>query len=198
MKRRPLWLCLLFCGALVALFASSATASSRHPRGDAEAVLRALGNGGWAARLGGHTVTAAPMDFLPDVEVSIRPFSGTPFDGRHYCALDWHAIAFSYIDGGDRSYKQQQFTSVINQVSVVFTLDGLPLATKSGATQRFLNPQGFGIEVGYYRQFGRAMAPTDLAVGAHSLSINVVDPTYGDFSDSITFVIDAAGTGTCL
>jgi hypothetical protein len=83
-------------------------------------------------------------------------------------------------------------------VTISFTLDGAPLETTRTPIKRFNNPQAFDLERAWYFQEGRIMSPDDLSVGQHALSLEFADPTYGDFSDGITFFIDAAGTGACL
>jgi hypothetical protein len=58
----------------------------------------------------------------------------------------------------------------------------------------------FGLTDAYYSQFGRVMAPSELAVGAHSLTVIYTNAAgtiiYG--TDGITFFVDAAGSGACL
>jgi hypothetical protein len=170
----------------------------RITRGDAQAVLRAFGTGGRVILRNGQTTEAAPADFFGS-HGSIRPFSGSPWDGRHFCADDWHVILIAWIDGGDASFGHQQAEAVLDPVTNNFTLDGAALATTRTPIQPALNPQGFGLERAWYFQEGRVMAPDDLSVGQHELSVRFTDPTSGlDDSDGITFFIDAAGTGACL
>jgi hypothetical protein len=41
------------------------------------------------------------------------------------------------------------------------------------------------------------MAPDDLSVGQHELSVSITDPT-GTADNGITFFVDPAGTGSCM
>jgi hypothetical protein len=176
------------------VFSSGAAGASRVSHGEANAVFQAFGNGGWAVLLHNDKAHGAPSNGLPGL-VTIRPFSGTPFDGAHYCALDWHAIVIADIEPGPH----QDAAATIADLTVAFTLDGAPLQTTQTAVKRFLNPERFGLEDAYYSQFGRVMAPSELAAGSHSLSVEIrgADGSVG-FADAITFVVDAPGTGACL
>jgi hypothetical protein len=170
----------------------------RITRGDAEAVLNAFGTGGRVIlRHKGETAQAAPADFLGS-HGSIRPFQGSPWDGRHFCAEDWHVILVAWIDGGDGSFDHQQAEASLDPVTVSFTLDQSPLATTRTPIKPFHNPETFDMERAWYFQQGKVMAPADLSVGQHELSVRFTDPTGLDESDGITFFVDAAGTGVCL
>jgi hypothetical protein len=157
-------------------------------KGDATAVLQAFGGAGFAVRLHHEATEGAPAD--PHDRVSIRPFE--PWNNRHFCELDWHTILIADIEGGDQGYTEQDAKDIIDQMTVALTLDGAPLQVERTAVKRFLNPDRFDLEVAYYAQWGRVMAPDDLAVGQHTLSV-----VSGDFQGDITFFIDAAGTGVC-
>jgi hypothetical protein len=188
--------------AILAAIASSAifsgnvgASSTRTTRGNAEAVLQAFGNGGWAILLHNQAAEGGPAD--EDRTVAIRPFA---FFARHYCALDWHTILVADIEGGDKSFKHQQAEAIISQMRVSLVVDGALLQLTQTVVKRFLNPQLFGLQVAYYSQWGRIMAPSDLAVGAHTLRGVATDPSGSTvfFDTTITFFIDADGTGTCL
>jgi hypothetical protein len=171
----------------------------RVTRGTAEAVLQAFGGAGRIIRRNTNVQTGTPGD--PDIKASIRPFSGTVFDGRHYCVEDWHVILISFVSVGDQSFTQQQAASELNPIVITFTLDGAELATTRTAIRRFLDTSIFEDELGVERAFffsqGRVMSPADLSVGSHSLSFTAVDPVEGESGDQITFFIDAPGTGAC-
>jgi hypothetical protein len=171
----------------------------RIKRGDAQAVLNAFGTGGRVIlRRKGETAEASPADFFGS-HGSIRPFRGSPWDGRHFCAEDWHVILVAFIDGGDSSFGHQQAKATLDPVAISFTLDGAPLETTRTPIKPFHNPQAFDLERAWYFQEGKIMSPDDLSVGQHELSARFTDPTSGmDESDGITFFIDAAGTGACL
>lgn len=166
-------------------------------RGDVEAVLHAGGGGGQAVLLHSKTAEGAPAD-VDGGHGAIRPFSGSPWDGAHFCAEDWHVILMADIEGGDPSFKHQDAERIMNGLDISFTLDGAPLPTTRTAIKRFLNPEQFGFQVAYYFQQGQIMSPADLSVGSHQLEVTLVDASgQQSFQDGITFVIDAPGTGAC-
>lgn len=172
----------------------ASAAPGRVTRGQAEAVLQASGNGGRAVNLHSPTQNGAPAQGLPGSRVLIRPFSGTPFNGAHYCALDWHTIDIEIFDVGPR----KAFASEIAGVTVTFTLDGAPLPVTQTAIKRFLNPEQYGLTDAYYSTWGRVMAPSDLAPGTHSLVFAASDSNGIFLTDGITFTVDPAGSGACL
>ena len=170
----------------------------RITRGDAEAVLNAFGTGGQVILAHGGTVDAGPADF-DGSHGSIRPFQGSPWDGRHFCAEDWHVIVVAWFDGGDDTFNRQRAEDVIGPVTVSFTLDGNALDTTRTPIKPFHDPPpDFGMERAWYFQQGKIMSPDDLSVGQHELSVRINDPITGVSDDGITFFIDAAGTGACL
>jgi hypothetical protein len=162
-------------------------------------VLNAFGTGGWVILLhSGEATEASPADWFGS-HGSIRPFQGSPWDGRHFCAEDWHVILIALIAGGDASYDHDQAKADLAPVAVSFTLDGAPLQTSRTSIKPFHNPQRFGLERAWYFQEGKVMSPEDLGVGQHELSVRFTDPaTDLEETDGITFSIDAADTGTCL
>ena len=163
-------------------------AGQRASEGDARAVLQAFGGGGLAVRLHQEAAGGGPGDPLD--RVAIRPFG--PWDNRHFCALDWHTILIADIEGGDQGFTERDAKNIIDQMIVTFTLDGERLQVDRTAVKRFASPERFDLEVAYWAQWGRVMAPDELAVGQHTLSV-----VAGDFQGDITFFIDAAGTGVC-
>ena len=171
--------------------------SRRSARGDAEAVLRAVEGGGWAALLGGGTTVSAVADDPFAARVQIRPFD--IFDNRHYCVLDWHTIALAWIEGGDRSFRRQDADAIISQAGVELELDGEPLLLTQTPVARFLNPEFFGLQTAYYSQWGTIISPDELTVGEHTLRGRITDATGAIvFDNTITFIIDAAGSGVCV
>lgn|SRR5215217_7597416 len=170
-----------------------ANASSRRPvtRGDAQAVLEAFPNAGRIIR--SHQIVQANSPADPELKASIRPFSGSPFDGRHYCVEDWHVIVVAMITGGDRSFSEQDAIADLRQFTLAFTLDG----TERGPVKRFLDPTPFGLEEAYFFQQGALLSPSELSVGSHSVSYTEDSPL-GHYEDGITIFIDPAGEGGCL
>ena len=176
---------------------TTTSGSRRVTRGDAEAVLNAFGGGGRAVLLHSKAAEGAPADFFGS-HGSIRPFAGSPWDGAHFCADDWHVILIADIEGGDTSFKHDDAERIMNGLDVSFTLDGAPLPTTRTAIKRFLNPGQFGLQVAYYFQQGQIMSPADLSVGSHRLEVAIEDESgQQNFQDAITFFVDAPDTGAC-
>jgi len=78
----------------------TSSGSRRITRGDTEAVLNAFGGGRRAVLLHSKTAEGATADFFGS-HGSIRPFAGSPWDGAHFCADDWHVILIADIEGGE-------------------------------------------------------------------------------------------------
>ena len=176
---------------------ATSSGSRRITRGDVEAVLQAFGGGGRAVLFHSKTAEGAPADFFGS-HGSIRPFAGSPWDGAHFCAEDWHVILIGDIEGGDGSFQYGDAERIMNALDVSFTLDGTALPTTRTAIKRFLNPEQFGLQVAYYFQQGQIMSPADLSIGSHQLDVTMVDASgQQSFQDGITFVIDPPGTGAC-
>ena len=189
---------LLVIATTLAFTSGAAQADAgRVSKGEAQAILEGSGNGGWAIRRhGGGLVQGAPADGLPDSLAAIRPL---PFwNGNHYCALDWHVIVIAIFNGGDTSYTSQDFAVVRSQVSNTFILDGQSLQTERTASKRFLRDlTALGVTTAYYFQDGRVLAPEELAVGTHTLTL--IQSFLGETGRfDISFTIDAPGTGACL
>jgi hypothetical protein len=161
------------CAAVVA---PAQAASVRVTKSEANAVLRTFG----------------ASSFDPAV---IRPFAGLPSDGRHFCGEDWHTAFVTTSEGGDASFTKRDAAVILNATSVSFTLDGSPLASVRTRIKSVPDPSPF-VNAYYFNQ-GRVLSPDKLAVGAHELSVRIIDSS-GTFDDGITFFIDAAGTGACL
>jgi hypothetical protein len=101
-------------------------------------------------------------------------------------------------DGGDASYTIQDFEAYRATVSLVFTLDGQLLETEQTATKRFLRDlTASDITTAYYFQQGTVLAPEALAVGSHTLTTDFSD-VYEEGQLTISFTVDAPGTGACL
>ena len=196
------WSLVLVIGvvALVTLFAAGAQANSpRVTQGDARAILESSGGGGWAVRLHGGSIEGAPADFLPDSIARIGP--NAPWEGRHFCSLDWHVISLNYFDGNveGEARTASEIRAFLAQTDLIFTLDGAPLDTRRTPVKRFLNPERFELVEAYWFAEGQVMAPTGLSVGQHSLQADVLFPE-GEYEVGpvITFFVDAPGEGTCL
>lgn len=160
-------------------------------RGEVEAVLEALGSGGWAVLRHSEMAQGAPADYLGS-HGAIRPFPA--WDGVHVRAEDWHVILVADIEGGDASFTHRDAEEIMAKVTVHFELDGRTLDTTRTAVKRFLNPQRFGVSEAYYFQQGRVMAPHDLAPGPHTLRLTMSDATGETYVDTIAFVVDPPQT----
>jgi hypothetical protein len=172
-------------------------ANDRVSRGEAQAVLNAFPSAGRIIRRKQTVIRGAPAD--PGFKASIRPFPGTVFDGRHYCAEDWHVIVVAEIDGGDRSYSRQDADSFLGQVTVSFRLDSNPLLSDRSSIRRFGDPGSFvpGWQEAYFFQQGTLMEPSSLTVGKHTVSYTETSPS-GVYTEGIDFFIDPAGQGACV
>ena len=191
-------LALLAVLGLAMLVAASALASSeRITVGDARAVFEAANTGGAAIRLrGGQDVGPALVGAADGVRINGTP----PWEGRHYCVLDWHVIAVNLIDGNfpGESRTPREIATSLETVHVEYFLDGAPLEVRRTPVKRAVDPTAVGLVEAYYFTAGRLMAPEDIAVGQHTLRLLVTVPE-GVFSDTqITFHVDAPGTGACL
>lgn len=171
--------------------------SRRITRGDVEAVLHAFGGGGRTILSHSTTAHGAPAD-VAGSRGAIRPFSGSPWDGAHFCAEDWHVVLIADIEGGDASFQHDDAAAIMDGLKVAFTLDGAALPTSRTAVKRLANPEPLGLQNAFWFQEGQTMAPADLSVGSHQLEVAIVDAAgQQTFADAITFTIDAPGTGAC-
>src|SRR5215470_18026089 len=124
-RRESSW---LFPNPGGALLMTETSKSRPITRGDVEAVLHAFGGGGQAVLLHSKIAQGAPADVLGS-HGSIRPFAGSPWDGAHFCAEDWHVIVIADIEGGDASFTHADAEAIMNELNVSLTLDGTPLPT---------------------------------------------------------------------
>jgi hypothetical protein len=157
----------------------------RITRGEAEAVLHARGTGGFHGR--------GPSD--ANQQVAIRPFYA---NGLHYCVEDWHVLALGLIldEQHDGVPNLGEAKKLLDPVVMTFELDGGSLDTTRQPVKAFLgeSPKGFVLAQ------GRVVAPGELAVGSHTLTVTVENDPLGPPVQVLTsqFFIDAAGTGTCI
>lgn len=175
--------------------------SHRVSKGNAQSVFQEGAGAGRLLREKGHVDFGTPGDL--NIRASIRPFSGTVFDGHHYCAEDWHVILIAYVSddsGRNSSFTKQIAESELDPLVINFTLDGQALTdTERTGVKNVPDAKesiGDGVTQAFFIQQGRLMSPDELAVGEHTLSFTATGPDTDD-SDSITFFIDAPGTGAC-
>jgi hypothetical protein len=173
-------------------FVSPPAVAPRISRGDAEAVYSASGNGGQAILL--HS--PAPQGAPDPQGVRIGPFGAA--NGRHFCNLDWHVLGVNIVDFPG---SHADMSALLNQLDVEITLDGAPFPLLSSTVKRW-NPEAalaaFGSADAWFKPFGGLIAPGALAVGTHTTSIVLTDPSTGEVdTGSATFFVDASGTGSC-
>lgn len=175
--------------------ASTAASASRITQGDAQAVFTGH-TGGVAIRVHNGNLEGAPAAGAAAAGVRINAF--IPWDGRHYCSLDWHTIAIYLTDGNapGESRTLHEIATYLSTVQVAFSLDGTPLDTTRTPVEPNLDPGG--LTDALYFAAGRVMAPADLSVGTHTLGIVISDPGGIIDTSQITFFVDAPGTGACL
>lgn len=192
---------LVVVAAMAAAFAGPVQANSeRVTRGDAEALHQAFNNGGWAVVLnGGEIIEGAPADFMADSAGRILP--NALWNGRHFCELDWHVVSAAISEGNqppNQSRTVKDIRDFLDTATVDIRLDGTSIPLDRSATKRTTNPERIGATVAFYVDFGRVMAPDEIAVGAHTLQLIASRGGRPPMAmPPITFHIDAAGTGTC-
>jgi len=184
-------------GALVMLvFVLAGPASAGCDEGDAQAISRAFLGGGLAVRFIASNVAedqASPQDLVGPCVIR----AATPFDGLHFCADDWHVIdASMYAFGPTRTFHHRDAKSILDATPVSFTLDGQPLTTTRTAITAANVPAGLPSgSIAFGVSDTRIMSPSDLAVGAHTLTL--VTGGSDPFTATITFFIDPSGSGSC-
>jgi hypothetical protein len=183
--------CALLLAAAVLVPAATAD-STRVTQGDAEAIFQATGGKG-ATLLHSPTLEGAPDQ---DPLGRIGPFGAA--NGRHFCSLDWHLINANIGTYGPYNVAAPE----LNGLEVTITLDGSDLQLSTTAVKR-ADPQAsllnFGSSDVYFRDFGSILSPDALAVGTHTVSIVLFDPSNGEVdTGGATFYVDAPGTGACV
>jgi hypothetical protein len=167
--------------------------STRVTREDAEAVYQTVGGAAQAIRLHASVnAGGAPVQWPQTAMNPLNP-------NRTFCVLDWHTIMLAAIDGGNRStYSNQEAKALLAAVTISFTLDGAPVATGTTAIKRHLNPDLFGWDFAWFRNFGTVVPPGTPSVGTHDLVAIIQDPVFGTEVINYRLEVDAAGTGSCL
>ncbi len=155
----------------------------RISKGDAEAVL----NTGFTGGLHGE---GAPDD--PNQQVAIKPFFE---DGKHYCQEDFHALLLGMALTKGKRGNPAEAKALFAPTTMTFELDGQPFQTKRQPVKPFLIPSGEA----FVLVQGRVVAPDELQVGSHTLTVTVnndpIDP--GETVYTSQFFIDAVGMGAC-
>jgi len=203
-KRKSIKLRVFQIASAIAMLLTSSFYSSGHqafanpPRvtaGDAQAVLHGSTTGGSVIFKHRGTVEGGPSDSRLGSLAAIRPIP--PWNGRHFCADDWHVLLVTVADGGDSSYSRQDAVTALDPIQITFELDGAPLST-TRTTIRRVAATVLGVEEAYSFSQGRVMSPEELSPGPHELSLELLDPASPPVVLTIWFYVDAPGTGTCL
>ena len=186
----------LLATLVMLMFALAGPALAGCDEGDAQAISKAFLGGGLAVRYIASNVAedvAAPQDLIGPCVIR----AASQFDNLHFCANDWHVIdASMYAFGPTRTFHYRDAKSVLDATPVSFTLDGQPLATTRTAVTAANVPANFPPgNIAFGVSDTRVMSPSDLAVGAHTLT--VVTGGSDPFTATITFFIDPSGSGSC-
>ncbi|HEX8863783.1 MAG TPA: hypothetical protein VGC06_32715 [Actinomycetes bacterium] len=110
---------------------------------------------------------------------------------------DWHVLALGLVldEQQDGVSNLGEAKKLFDPVVMTFELDGAPLETTRQPVKAFLgeSPKGFVLAQ------GRVVAPGELAVGSHTLTVTVENDPANPGVQVYTsqFFIDAAGTGAC-
>jgi hypothetical protein len=181
----------IFLFSLLALFlfgaiAIPARAGDHVSRGDVMALLNGWNNGRQAVSTGG----ALSGPFVDPFNAAILPF---PFlDGAHYCEEDYLLAMLAWFTGDASSH--QEAVASLSTIQQVFFIDGQPMESIRTPVKARIN-SGSNNEFGFNE--GVILAPGDLSPGMHTFSLFVTFAEDPPWEPSITFYIDAAGTGVC-
>jgi hypothetical protein len=178
-------LSILIVSGLLASAPGAAASTHRITRGEAQAAFEAF----WTA---GFTIdNKAPSTTPAFADVHYILFNITHEDSPHYCTLDWFAYGIGWAWVGS----QQEAAADRDAVQVSHEIDGRLVDYKVTAAKRVIT---FGDVWGWI--YGALVPPGSLPIGEHTLTTTVVDPLVpaDSFTGTVTFFIDADGTGACL
>jgi len=197
--RLPLAAALVGTALLFSVFAlvgAAGAANQPFTEGDANALF--YGAGGPVVSV--HNPSSESGAF----ESSKRIGPGHNFDGRHFCATDWHVMFINLfaVDSIEGVHTLGEARAFFATVQVTYQLDGAPLAVSVTAVQPVqgdvtsLDPNA---TVAYHQKTGAILAPDALSVGPHTEQVRLFqNGVLTDDLGPVTFYIDAAGTGACL
>jgi hypothetical protein len=177
-------LTLLVVAGLVTMAPGAAGTTDRISRGEAQAAFEAFWTAGFTVP--DRTQTPPPaFDRVSYIVLNIF------HEDVHYCTLDWFAYGIGWF--WDGSYQDAAADRAVVQVS--HEIDGVTVDYKVTAAKRVIT---FGEVWGW--AYGALVPPGSLAIGAHTLTTTVVDPLFpaDSFTATVTFFIDAEGTGACV
>lgn len=164
--------------------------SDQVTRGDVQSMFRTWNTGLRALRFIGNAVAAAPLEGLQ--RGLIQPFLS---DGVHYCAEDWHVVMNAWVTGGDKSFTHQDAVAELSGIANTFILDGVTLSTQQTPIVRRVVPFIGDVDFGF--AVGSILSPAELGIGEHTLTYVFTFPDGSSDGTTITFYVDAAGSGAC-
>ena len=174
---------MLVCLGLVAVSSGPAVGAERITRGDAQAALQAYWNAGFTIDAKGNTA-APPVG--PDRHYTILSYF---HEDTRICTTNWHAFGLgSFVEG-----TVKDAVADMSLLDLSFAIDGVPVESKISAIKRVT---AFGGVIFAWTQ-GGLIEPGSLSIGAHQFT------TYYDYAGTlevltVTFFVDAEGTGSCL
>ena len=181
------------------LAAGPAEAARPGTKGSAQASFQAWLTGGQAIVGNELDAPAAPTYADGDSPATLRPFG--PWNRRHVCQSDWILLVAANFDGNFEGMDPRTTQAILANLAattVEMTLDGAPLDTDRTASKRLVGfPSDEATDV-YGFQQGAILAPGTLDAGRHTFGVSIDDPFWGAFESSISFYVDAAGTGVCV
>jgi hypothetical protein len=177
-------LSILIVSGLLAIAPGAAANTDRITRGEAQAAFEAF----WTA---GFTIADKAPSTPPAFADVHYILLNITHEDVHYCTLDWFAYGIGLFWVG--SY--QEAAADRDAVQVNFEIDGLTVDYGITAAKRVIT---FGEVWGWV--YGALVPPGSLSIGEHTLTTTVVDPLVpaDSFTGTVTFFIDADGTGACL
>jgi hypothetical protein len=175
--------------ALVALLAAvglvgsapNAGAFERITRGDAQSAFE----GFWTAGFIVETKTAAP-GFYSMHDTLLNSFH----EDTRICTTNWHAYALGWgVEG-----THQDAVAEMALLEIDFEIDGVPVPSDTTAIKA---NTFYGDPLIYAWSDGALIEPGSHSIGAHTLTtIIYYDGTVEELT--VTFYVDAEGTGACL
>lgn len=182
---RTAGLMLILSIGLVALGIGPAASSDRFTRGDAQAAMR-------AGIPGGHTIQTMTPTTAPDLGNYPAIWLFSLAEDLRVCTQDWRVLMFGWFVLGTHD----QAVAERNLLDVSFAIDGLPVDSQATAIQRLAHPNFPITDPLWGWLYGSLIPPGSLSVGAHQLDTFLIFD--GEGSLTVTFFVDAAGTGSCL
>ncbi len=180
-------------GFLVLPRVQAASGSERVTKGDAEALLNAFRTGCGAQAAHGPMNESSPCGDRHQAFILFFP----SFNGAHYCAADWHDMFYYSEESIDPTnpllLTKQAVKNDLQANTASIAVDGSPLTLKSLPVK----PE-VGTPDTYYIVIGTTVSPDTLPAGTYTATLVGNDPASGPLAFTVTFTMDASGTGSCL